>query len=288
VAFLAKFFREGDADSRYDRCGAAELGLTRPEFSEMLEDVIRRSFPQGCSGPEREQFLQGLRLEDLALARACARGVERAWGRFLLLYREKMYRAAGAITGEESAARELADSVYADLFGMRVEGGKRRSKLDSYLGRGSLEGWLRTVLAQEYVNRYRRERRLVSFEEVMEVPVPGATYDVPSSERAQVEKATDAALAALSPEDQFLLAVHYLDGRTMAEIGQMLKLHESTISRRLEKITSGLRKSIVKELCRSGMSKREAEEILEMDVRDMGIDVRNRLAQERRGEPFPR
>jgi len=34
------------------------------------------------------------------------------------------------------------------------------SKLSSYTGRGSLEGWLRTVMAQEFVNRYRRQRRL--------------------------------------------------------------------------------------------------------------------------------
>ena len=34
-----------------------------------------------------------------------------------------------------------------------------------FTGRGSLEGWLRTVLAQEFVNRYRRTRRLVSLDE---------------------------------------------------------------------------------------------------------------------------
>ncbi len=277
------------SDSRYDKCGAAELGWTRPEFAEMLDDVIRRTFTGGCGDTERERFLDGLRLEDLALARGCARGLERAWDRFLVLYREKMYRAAGAIAGEESLARELADSVYADLFGMRVEGGRRCSKLDSYGGRGSLEGWLRTVLAQEYVNRYRKERKLVSFEEALEVPGRGEeAQDVPLSERVQVEQVTDAALAALPAEDQFLLATHYLDGRTLAEIGRTLRLHESTISRRLEKITTGLRKSIISGLCRSGMSKRAAEEILQMDVRDIGVDVSNRLAQERRGESFPR
>ncbi|MBV9034661.1 MAG: sigma-70 family RNA polymerase sigma factor [Acidobacteriaceae bacterium] len=277
-----------DAEHLYGKSRAAELGFSREAFAAMLDGIIRHSFPDGCTLKEREQFLLGLHLEDLVLARGCAGGLERAWDRFLLLYREKLYRAASAITGNESIARELADSLYADLFGMKVENGERRSKLESYGGRGSLEGWLRTVLAQAYVNRYRRERRTISFEEAMETPVRGETAkQVSASDQVRVAQVTDAALAALSSEDQFLLAIYYLDGRTLAEIGRILSLHESTVSRRIGKIISDLRKRIIKELCRGGMSKQAAEEILEMDVRDVGVDVRHRLAQERQGESFP-
>ncbi len=296
MAILAKNFLKRlsavtsvDVQRLYEQCGAKELGFTRPEFGEMLEEVLRRSLPQDCSQREREQFLLGLRWEDLALAQACARGVERAWDRLLVLYREKLYRAAIGIAGEESTARELADSLYADLFGMRVGKEGRRSKLESYTGRGSLEGWLRTVLAQEYVNRYRSQRRFLPFDETVETQAREETIEnVSPSEQAQVAQITDAALEALSPQEQFLLAAYYLDGRTLAEIGRTLGLHESTVSRRLEKVVWGLRKKIVKELCRAGMSKQAAEEILEMDVRDLGVDVRSRLAQGRRGETFPR
>ena len=110
-------------------------------------------------------FYTSLRIEDLALARACAAGNERAWERFLIRYREKLYDIAGYITKESSSARELADTLYADLYGMSARDGQRVSKLASYTGRGSLEGWLRTVLAQEHVNRYRKQRRLVSLDE---------------------------------------------------------------------------------------------------------------------------
>jgi len=277
-----------DTERRYEQSGAATFGFTLSEFGDMLADVVRRAFPQGCGPSEREQFLNGLRVEDLTLARACARGNERAWDRFLVLYRAHLYHAAAGITGEESAARELADSLYADLFGMGVGKEGRRSKLESYTGRGSLEGWLRTVLAREYVNRYRKQRRLLSFDEAVEAPAQARAAEPPVSvsEQEKAAQATDAALAALSPEEQFLLAAYYLDGRTLAEMGRAVGLHESTVSRRLEKITSGLRKDIVKRLCRSGMSKGAAEEILEMDIRDIGVDVRKRLAQERRGESF--
>ncbi len=83
----------------------------------------------------------------------------------MLRFREKLYDIARQITREDSAGRELADSVYTDLYGTKTREGERVSKLSSYRGRGSLEGWLRTVLAQEYVNTYRKQRRLVSLDE---------------------------------------------------------------------------------------------------------------------------
>lgn len=259
----------------YHRSGAKRFGFTAPEFREMLAGVLP---PQAGT-----DFFRSLRLDDLVLARACARGNEAAWDVFVKTYREKLYRAARAIAPAESVARELADSVYADLFGIRIgKDGRRISKLESYLGRGSLEGWLRMVLAQDYVNRFRAERRLVGFVEAIDLH-PHAGNTAPP-ENAKLASATDAALTDLSSEERFLLAAHYLDGRTLAEMARMLSVHESTISRRLEKITAALRKKIVRKLCEAGIGRRDAEEMLASDVRDLNLNIRDRLTQERQGE----
>ena len=53
-------------------------------------------------------------LEELALARGCAAGNEKAWEVFLTRYRATLYEAARGIVREESRAKELADSLYAD------------------------------------------------------------------------------------------------------------------------------------------------------------------------------
>jgi RNA polymerase sigma-70 factor (ECF subfamily) len=262
----------------YGRSGANRFGFTAPEFCEMLAGVMCQSLSEQAA----EEFLRNLRLDDLVLARACARGNEAAWAVFVATYREKLYRAARAIAPVESVARELADSVYADLFGTRLgKDGRRISKLESYLGRGSLEGWLRMVLAQDYVNRFRVERRLIGFVDAIDCRPPAGPA-VP--ENAKLASATDAALMDLSSEERLLLAAHYLDGRTLAEIGRMLCVHESTISRRLEKIVAALRKKIVKKLCEAGIGRRDAEGMLAADVRDLNLDIRGRLTQERQGE----
>ncbi len=221
-------------------------------------------------------------IEELALARACAAGQERAWEVFMTRYRERLYDIAAYISKESSAARELADSLYADLFGTTTRDGLRVSKLASYTGRGSLEGWLRTVMAQEFVNRYRRHKRLVSLEEASE---DGKEFAAKETEplRAvdpRVEAVTDEVLSALRPEDRFLLASYYLDKRTLAEIARTLAVHESTISRKLDKLAKSVRKQILTGLERKGMSRRQAEEAMDIDVRDLRLNLGNWNAQE--------
>src|SRR5438874_8678591 len=259
-----------------------EYGLEREQFVAILNEIGAKYLTAGTSEREREEFFASLRLDELALARACAAGHERAWEIFMVRYREKLYDIAAYIAKESSAARELADSIYADLYGTSAREGKRISKLASYTGRGSLEGWLRTVLAQEYVNRYRRTRRLVSLDEESEEGVqfraPEASATVPVDSR--LAQATDEVLALLPAEDRAVLSAYYLDGRTLAEIARMLGVHESTISRKIDKLAKSLRKQIMVSLSRRGMSRRQAEEALEVDVRDLQVDIRRSLTQE--------
>jgi len=271
----------------YQRSRAEEYGISPAEFAAILVEITRKNLPN-ASHPEKQDFCSRLQIEDLTLAQACARGNQRAWEVFMLRFREKLYDAARQITRDDSTGRELADSVYADLYGTNTRDGHRVSKLASYSGRGSLAGWLRTVISQEYVNNYRKQRRLVSLdaecEEGMQFPAPAPIAISSSDER--LEFAVDQALQALDPEDRFILASYFLDERTLAEIARALSVHESTISRKVEKLTKGLRKQIFKALIGLGMSRRQAEEALAADVRDLRVDIRGSLAQEKPSRAF--
>jgi RNA polymerase sigma-70 factor, ECF subfamily len=264
------------------KSGCAKLGLSRESFAAILCAVAAKYLPAEASESEARVFLLTLRVDELALARACAAGDNSAWEIFLTRYREKLYLSALHIAREDSAARDLADSLYAELYGTTSRDGKRVSKLASFTGRGSLEGWLRTVLAQEFVNRYRRSKRLVSLDQEIE---DGAQFAAPKPDpetaaNARLESCVDAALAALPSEDSFMLAAYYLDGRTLAEVAGMLGVHESTISRKLDKLAKSLRKEIVASMVRQGIDRRGAEEALEADVRDLRVNIRRSLGQE--------
>lgn len=268
------------------KAGCERIGLSQESFSVILCEVGTKY--GASSETDARTFFLSLRVDELALARACAAGENTAWEIFLTKYREKLYLSALRIAREDSAARELADTLYADLYGTTTREGQRVSKLASYTGRGSLEGWLRTVLAQEYVNRYRRTKRLVSLEEEAE---DGVQFRAPDPEPVtaadnRLGRATDQVLAELPAEDRMVLSAYYLDGRTLAEIARMLGVHESTISRKLDKLAKSLRKQIVAALTKGGMSRRQAEEALEVDVRDLQVDIHRSLAQETPAVPF--
>ncbi len=267
------------AAERFEESGAALFGLDVAGLTTMLAEVFAARGPES----ETEAALASLRLEELVLARACVAGNERAWEIFLTRYRAPMYEAAYKIAHDEASGRLLADSLYAELYGLSDPGEVRVSKLHYYQGRGSLAGWLRTVMAQEYVNQYRRTKRETSLEAQVEEGKQFAAGDPPAPPTdARVEAATAAELAALEAEERFLLATYFIDRRTLAEIAKVMGVHESTISRKLERVTTSLRKCIRKRLIDAGMSPRQADEAMaETDVRDLNVKVSESLGQER-------
>ncbi|HET9695985.1 MAG TPA: sigma-70 family RNA polymerase sigma factor, partial [Terriglobales bacterium] len=214
-------------DELFARSGAISFGITKPEFEGCLQAIAAKYLPSDTSRREAEEFVSTLRVEEIVLTRACVAGNERAWEQFMARFRELLYDSALGIAKEASQAKDLADSLYADLYGLNERDGTRVSKLASYMGRGSLEGWLRTVVAQEFVNRYRAKKRLVSLEEEEE---EGSQYAAPDPNPAapvdpRVNDAISDALATLDSESRTILSAYYLDGRKMAEIGRMLGFH---------------------------------------------------------------
>jgi RNA polymerase sigma-70 factor (ECF subfamily) len=266
---------------RYEPSEAEQFGIDRSGFAAMLSEVVSHACPS-AGASEESRFLESLRIDELILARACAAGNERAWEIFLTRYRNTLYESAHKIAPTESTARELADSLYAELYGVGAKGQQRTSKLLYYEGRGSLQGWLRVVVAQEYINRYRSVRRESSLDAAVEdgaqftAPVPDAAVADP-----RVEAAVKAELATLNAAERFLLAAYFLDRRTLAEIAKLQGVHESTISRRLERLIVSVRKSIRKRLVQGGMSARQADEAMaDVDVRDLRVAVRETLQQD--------
>jgi RNA polymerase sigma-70 factor (ECF subfamily) len=273
---------------RYGESRAVRYGISEEAFAEHVTAVVDR-YGRDFSEAEKLELVATLHVEELALARACSDGNDAAWDEFLARFRHVLHAMATHIARDEAAGRELADGLYAELFGMPNREGRRISKLQYYMGRGSLQGWLRTVLAQKHVDRCRAQAKDVSLEEQVEAGAwfaakdDAATLDGDGRVAATVEQV----LAALSSEERFLLASYYLDRCTLAEIGRQLGVHESTISRKLDRLTDSLRKKIQYQLAAGGLNARQCDDLLaELDVRDLHVDVERQLRQERNTEPF--
>jgi RNA polymerase sigma-70 factor len=196
---------------------------------------------------EVPELLGTLRAEDLALALGCAQGNECAWDMFCSEYRPVLYEAARAIVHEEAHARELADSLLTELYGVDSSAAVGPSRFAYFHGRSSLKTWLRAVLYRKFVDEYRRQSRLVPLpENPDEASTRASSISEQDDQRydACLSEAVEASLRKLPPAEKLLLSYYYVQQLTLKQIGRLTGEHEATISRHLEALRQKLRKRI--------------------------------------------
>jgi RNA polymerase sigma factor (sigma-70 family) len=230
-ALVARLHREADARA---------WAVTEEEFARALQASVGHAFRDGePSGAQVEKYLRSLHLKDLALACGCAAGNEAAWEHFIREQRPRLYRAADALD-PTGGARELADALYADLYGTLFR---------YFHGRSSLSTWLRAVLAQRHVDRVRASRREAPLDD--ELPAPAAPLQ-PDPERSRylvlIQRALTIVIAALDPRDRLRLASYYTQGLTLAQTGRLLGEHEATVSRQLARTRNVIRERVEQHL----------------------------------------
>ena len=168
---------------------------------------VVRTFRSACGDTD----VDGSHAADLDLARRCAAGEPAAWDEFVREYRPVLYRAADALD-PNGGARDLADALYADLYGVRTTGPERRSLLLTFNGRSSLASWLRAVLCQRYIDRLRAERRL----EPLPADDPADVRQPADPNRLRyvelVGQALGRAVGRLATKDRLRLAYYYSSG----------------------------------------------------------------------------
>ena len=268
-SLVEELWRAADAES---------CGLSVGEFCAVLASVgekVNHGLPPGDAPDllQKAAFFRSLHLVELALAHACALGRDAAWETFLSRYRSFLVRSATSITGSATLGQDLADSLYAELYGLRRVEGERRSPLASYSGRGSLQGWLRTTLVQRFRDHHRSTHRESPLDGV-EVPAPANAVH---QNLTQLAAGVARTLRSVDAEDRFLLSAYYLDRQTLLQIAQTLAVHEATISRRLKRLSEHLRRQLLENLISAGLSKAAAEEALGTDPRDIEINLRSLL-----------
>jgi len=214
------------------RADAARWGLTIGRFAAAIAPGLAVT------------HADGLHLEDLALATACADGHEAAWEYFVLTHRPALYRAADAID-RSGRARETADALFGELFGVREREGHRQSLFRYFHGRSRLDTWLRAVLAQRHVDGIRAARKTGPLPDE-DGPAPlraGAPAPDPDRDRFMhaMRQALPAALLALQARDRLRLRLYYTQQMKLAAIGRLLREHEATVSRHLTRTRADIR-----------------------------------------------
>jgi RNA polymerase sigma factor (sigma-70 family) len=263
------------AQRLYEKADAGRWKVPNEVLSNALERSAEKAFAARTpSEAELDRYFDALHVSDLALACACAMGREDAWDHFVREFRPGMYRAADAID-PSGGAREVAEALYAELFGLKERDGIRQSVFRYFHGRSSLSTWLRSLIAQRHVDRHRETRRLEPLpEDSSPTPIRSATKaEHPERDRfvAAMHAVLAAAIAALAPRDRLRLACYYAQEMTLAQIARLTREHEATVSRQLAKTRRAIREDVERRLkSERGFSAAEIDECFESVVADAG------------------
>jgi RNA polymerase sigma-70 factor (ECF subfamily) len=267
-----------------------------PRISAAVQKYLLRHDPNTSAG-EIAKFIDELQADDLCLIIACERGDENAWNDLVERFTATVRSAARAASTNEDAAEDLAQSIWAELYGLRTrKDGMPASKLAYYSGRGSLAGWLRAVVAQLAVDVFRKQSRLVQTEEdtdlerlaraaqgqpiVAGIPTPEESM---SNRFAQtdMQQALHQAVQELPAEDRLLVKLYYFDNLRLREAGVVLGVHEATASRRLTRIQTDLRKRVTKILVdERGWTQAETERSFAEVAQHLDTDLESLLSKE--------
>jgi len=275
------------------------IGLSFASFRARVEEILaaghREHGGDAMRGGEDGESIscpgclsqfQHLHHEDLFLALACGQGDRIAWECFaeeyLALLRRFAMGACRNCEASEDLAHEIMTSLLGDSMGV-VEsaedhppsGGSRdapqnpaaQGKLRSFNGRGSLAGWLRAAVSHAAIDRFRRGRKQVSLDELLEqgsFAGPADNHGAGGAESLDAHwgpvlaRALEAEISRLDARDRLLISLYYLQGVPLKAIGRQFGVHEATASRWLERLRSGIRKRVERELRkRHGLSARD-------------------------------
>jgi RNA polymerase sigma-70 factor (ECF subfamily) len=269
-----------------------------PRIKAAVDKYVLRDDPQPATAVVND-FIDRLQADDLCLIVACEQGNQKAWGELVDRFSATVRSAARSASSNEEGAEDLAQSIWAELHGLRVrDDGKPAGKLAYYSGRGSLAGWLRAVVAQLAIDQHRKQSRLVQTEEdadfdrILQHGQEENTWsghgdavnpEIEISKKlagAEMQKALAKSIKQLPAEDRLLVKLYYFDGLRLREAGAVLGVHEATASRRLTRVHAELRQHVEDILTGQGWTKTETERAFSEVALDLEADIEPMLATE--------
>ncbi len=239
-------------DEMFTRCNetAPNFGVRLDCFKKSLHKTLQKfvsaALPEEPKSEEVKDFLRQIQADDLFMALACSAGSERAWWEFDQQHRSYLERVARHLAKTEIDAQEVIDTVYVELYGTRVVDGERVSKFATYSGRGSLRGWLRTVIWHSLVDLHRASHDEVSLDEMTETVGEGAAHanfaELPRGGESDMidhiakeryRKATlsaiETAFASLDAHEKLLLLYYHVENLKLREIARLVENESSPL-----------------------------------------------------------
>jgi RNA polymerase sigma-70 factor (ECF subfamily) len=244
---------------------AIERAIDAAQLAWPTFDVEPAAFVQHLAthlprGQDPVAWLAKVHAGDLYLAHACGRGDRAALAAF------------EATFGPEIAAylardhQPLIDEVRQQLRDKLFVG--ESARIATYSGNGPLGAWLRKIAVRTALNLRRGQAVAVRVQQRLDEPSPTSDPELDFLKdlyRPVFRAALESSLASLSPKDRNLLRLYFLDGLTLAQIGAMARVHESTIARQMARARQQILEHTERALIeRLGVDRDDAQSIIRL------------------------
>jgi RNA polymerase sigma-70 factor, ECF subfamily len=247
------------------------LMLDEASFAGHLARVAAR---QSSEGPA----LEALVIEDLFLAAACSLGVVGAAAIFEARCGDRLRAAVAGATKSEDERREIEQRVrHLLLVGSDTEA----PKISGYGGQAPLDRWVAVVAQRQVVTAIRAEQaerraRTGAANEATATALPlhPEVAILKVKYRAAFEAAMSAALGTLEERDRLVLRLHLVSGLSVAQVGQMYGVSQSTASRWLAEAREKVQSEMVGRLHEtSGLEASDIQSLAKLVASQLDLDM---------------
>jgi RNA polymerase sigma-70 factor (ECF subfamily) len=174
--------------------------------------------------------------DEAELIRAAVRGDRRSFEELVILKRERVVRTAFQITGNLEDARDVSQGVFVTLW----------RSLHRYDPDRPFDTWLYRVTVNAAIDLVRSrgprpEAGATSLDPATSAPTPDPDRRIRARE---LRDAFRALAAELPPQQRAAFVLREAEGRSTAEIGEILEVSESTVRNHLLLARRALRKGL--------------------------------------------
>ena len=203
------------------------------------------------------------------------RGHEGAWDHFVAEYRPALYRAADAVEAG-GGARDVADALYAELFGIKERDGRAAIAL-SLLSRPQQPQHLAALTGRPALRRPHprgqaaRPHPRGDFVRGLAGAGGGSRPGSAAVCSRDAGRARGGPRCSWRPRDRLRLGCYYAQEMTLAQIGRLTGEHEATVSRHLSRTRREIRSLVERGLRdQHGFGDREISECFASISADAG------------------
>jgi RNA polymerase sigma-70 factor, ECF subfamily len=154
-----------------------------------------------------------------------------------------VFRTLARLTGEREGLEDMAQEVFLRLF----------RALPHFRGEAQVSTFLYRIIVNVVNDEFRDRRKARLTSSIEDEEARGVAYASPGAavmaERAQMQRAVEAGLRQLTPQDRAILTLHYQEGRSYEEIAAILDSPMGTVKTHLYRARERL-KHIIKEWSR--------------------------------------